>query len=117
MGEISKKPDKRELVAAIKRWEDASEKSEIADTKLNTLRSQIDDSRLDELIDGVIISKEREDINIIELVARAHEPESWNLDTITGIKNELNRIRKKIFDKLLPVNKRIAELLSGEPSD
>ena len=58
----------------------------------------------------------KEDINIIELVVLAHKPESWDFDIMIGIQNELKVIRKRIFNKLLPVNRRIGELLSGEPS-
>jgi hypothetical protein len=116
MGEANKKSDKAELRKAIQRWEEASRKSSEANTELYKLRSQISDSQLDQMIDDVTVSKEQEDINIIELVAHAHEPESWDINTMRGINNELNVIRKRIFDRLLPVNKRIEELLSGEPS-
>jgi hypothetical protein len=116
MGEANKESDKDELRKAIQRWEEASHKSSEADTELNKLRSQIDDSQLDRMIDEVMISKEQEDVNVIELVVRAHQPESRNIDTIRSIQKDLKIIRKRIFNKLLPVNKRIVELLSGEPS-
>jgi len=116
MGEANKKSDKEALRKAIQRWEEASEKSSAADNELYILRNQINGSQLDQMIDEAITSKEQEDINIIELVVCAHKPESWDIDTTKGIQNKLKVIRKRVFDKLLPVNKRIEELLSGEPS-
>ncbi len=116
MQEANKKPDKKELSEAIQRWEEASQKRGEADIGLDKLRNQINDSHLDKMIDEVIVASEREDINIAKLVIRLHEPESFNIDTVQSITNELRVIRKRIFDKVLPVNKRIAELLSGEQS-
>lgn len=119
MQEANKKPDKKELSEAIQRWEEAFHKAREADTGLAKLRYQISASHLGKIIDEVIMSGEREDINIAELVIRAHELKGWDIDISNkarSITDGLKVIRKRIFDKLLPVNRRIEELLSGEPS-
>ena len=59
MSEANKKSDKEALRKAIHRWEEASEKSSTADIGLNILRSQIYDSQLDQMMDEVIMLKEK----------------------------------------------------------
>ncbi len=116
MQKASEKPDKKELSEAIQRWKEANDKASEANIGLDRLRNQINDSHLDKMITEALVISERESINIAELVVRLHKPESWDIDTVRSIKKELEVIRKRIFDKVLPVNKRIEELLSGDQS-
>ena len=113
MVEANKKPDKEELTETTKRWEELGEKLNLVDSDLNKLRYQINDPQLNQLIDEAKISKEQENINIIELKYRAYNPESWEMNTMQGITDELRTVNKRVFENILPVNRRIEELLSG----
>lgn len=117
MGEANKKADTAELKKAIQRWEEASTKSQETSSNLEILRGQISDLQLYQMIEEAKIAQEKENTKIIEITMRAHKPENWTIEAMTSITNELKEVRKRIFNKLLPVNKRIEELLSGEPSD
>lgn len=116
MGEAQKKSDAAEMEKAIQCWKEASEKSKETSTTLEILRGQVSDSQLYQMIDEVKKSQENENTKIIEITMRAHKPENWNVESMNALNNELKEVRKRIFNKLLPVNKRIDELLSSEPS-
>jgi hypothetical protein len=107
----------KEIKEEIKHWEEASQKSSEASAKFEVVRSQVSDTRLYQMIEEVKNAEERENPNIIEAVARAQDIKNMNLETISAINKDLAEARKRIFDKLLPVNKRIEELLSGEQSE
>lgn len=48
----------------------------------------------------------------------AHNPDYYeSIEAFGELTSELKEARKRIFNKLLPVNKRIEELLSGEPNN
>ncbi|MFA5761538.1 MAG: hypothetical protein WC877_07250 [Dehalococcoidales bacterium] len=113
MMEVKNKGTKM-LSESIQRWEEASDKSKMANIELNILRHQISDPVLDQRISEAILVKDRESPHIINLVDLIHKPENWDLDTIKSIKDELEIIRIRKFDKILQVNKRIEELLSVE---
>lgn len=106
----------KEIMEEIKRWEEASNKSEEASAKFEILRSQVNDARLYQMIEEVKNVEEKESPKIIEAVARAQAPQNWNVEAMTAINREIKEARKRIFDKLLVANKRIEELLSGEPA-
>lgn len=98
----------------IRRWEEASEKSSEVLTKLEILRIQVGDRRLYHMIEDVKESAEEENPKIIAAVLRVQGTERLNIETLRAIAEELAEARKRIFDKVLPVNERIEELLSGE---
>ena len=116
MGEANKKADKTELREAIKRWEEASSKSEEARFNLEILIGQLSDSKLIQLIEEVKTAQENENTKVIEVTVLAHQPESMNIETMKRLNSEFREIHSKTLNKLLPVNKRIEDLLSGEPS-
>ena len=117
MGEANKKEDKTHLGEAIKRWEEASSKSKEAKSSLEILIGQLSDSRLLQMIEEVKAAQEEEEAKVIEVTVLAHRPESWNIETMMRLNEEFGKIHRRTLNKLLPVNKRIEELLSGEPSN
>lgn len=117
MGEANKKADKTELREAIKRWEEASSKSEEARFNLEILIGQLSDSKLIQLIEEVKTAQENENTKVIEVTVLAHQPESMNIETMKRLNRESREFHNITLSKLLPLNKRIEELLSGEPSN
>ena len=108
----------KEMLEAKSRWEGASVKSREADTEFENLRRLVSDSRLYKMMEEVKDAEERERPKIIETMMRAHDPQYYqNITAFSALTTELKESRKRIFDKLLVVNKRIEELLSGEPSE
>ena len=117
MVEADKKADKTELREAIKRWEEASDKSKEAKSNLEILIGQLSDSQLLQMVDEVKAAQENENTKVIEVTVLAHQKESMNIETMKRLNNEFREIHNRTLNKLLPVNKRIEELLSGEPSN
>lgn len=109
--------DAKEMEEAKKRWEEASDKSREADAEFENLRRLVSDSRLYQMIEEVKDAEGKESPKIIEIMMRAHNPQYYqNIEAFSALTRELKEARKRIFDKLLVMNKRIEELLSGEPS-
>ena len=98
----------------IRRWNEASEKSSEVLTRLEILRIQVGDRQLYNMIEDVKESAEEETPKIIAAVLRVQGTERLNIETLRAIAAELTEARKRIFDKVLPVNERIEKLLSGE---
>ena len=117
MGEANKKADKTELREAIKRWKEASGKSKEAKSNLEMLIGQLSDSQLLRMIEEVKAAQEGENEKVIEVTMLAHQPESMNIETMKRLNRELREVHNTTLSKLLPLNKRIEELLSGEPSN
>ena len=110
--------DAKEMQEAKKRWEEASHKSREADAEFENLRRLVSDSRLYQMIEEVKNAEEKERRKIIEIMTHAHNPQYYqNIEAFSALTRELTEVRKRIFDKLLVMNKRIEELLSGEPSN
>ena len=109
--------DAKEMQEAKKRWEEASKESREASAEFENLRRLVSDSRLYQMIEEVKEAEEKEKIKIIEIMMNAHNPQYYqNTEALSALTSELKEARKRIFDKLLVMNKRIEELLSGEPS-
>lgn len=117
MKEASKKDDGAELREAIKRWEEASDKSKEANSNLKILIGQLSDAQLLRMIEEVQANQEKEGEKVIEVTILAHQPESRNIETMKRLNSELREIHNTTLEILLPVNKRIEELLSGETSN
>jgi len=98
----------------IHRWDEASEKSSEALSQLEILRSQVSDIRLYHMIDEVQNTAGEENPKIIAAVMRFQDTKNLNMEIVRASLKDLAGARKRIFDKLLPVNERIEELLSGE---
>jgi len=117
MGEANKKADKTELGEAIKRWEEAIGKRDEARFHLEVLIGQLSDSQLLQMIKEVKAAQATENSKVIEVTLLAHQPESMNVATLTRLNKEFEEFHNITLSKLLPLNKRIEELLSGEPSN
>ena len=113
-GAYKRQEEPKRILDEIRRWEEASERSSEVLTKLEILRIQVGDRRLYHMIEDVKKSVEEENPKIIAAVLRVQDTEKMNLKIVRAIAEELAEARKRIFDKLLPVNERIEELLSGE---
>ena len=115
-GSYQRNADAKEIKEGIRLWEEASRKSSEASTKFGILRNQVSDVRLCQMIEEVKDAEGKEEPKIIEAVARAQDIKNMNLVTMRAINKDITEARKRILDKLLVMNKRIEELLSGEPS-
>ena len=117
MGEASKKEDKTKLKEAIKHWKEASGKLKEAKSNLEILIGQLSDTQLLQMIEEVKTAQEKEGEKVIEVTVLAHRPENMNIETLKRLKGEFREVHNLTLNKLLPVNKRIEELLSGESSN
>ena len=115
-GSYQRNADAKGIKEGIRLWEEASQKSSEASTKFEILRNQVSDARLCQMIEEVKNAEEKEEPKIIEAVSRAQDTKNMNLVTARAINKDIAEARKRILDKLLVMNKRIEELLSGEPS-
>jgi hypothetical protein len=113
-GAYKRQAEPKVILKEIHLWEEASEKSSEVSAKLEILRSQVSDSRLYHMIEEIMNSAEEENPKIIEAVMRVQDPKNLNMEILRTSLKDLTEARKRIFDKLLPVNKRIEELLSGK---
>lgn len=113
-GAYKRQEEPEKIWKEIHRWEEASEKSSEILAKLEILRSQVSDIRLYHMIEEVKNSAEEENPKIIAAVMRIQNTKNLNIEIVRATLENLAEARKRIFDKLLPVNKRIEELLSGE---
>ena len=116
-GAYKRGEDPEEIKEEIKRWKEASHKSREASAKFEIVKSQLSDTQLYQMIEEVKNVEEKERPKIIEAVARTQDRQNWNIEAMTAINREIEEARKRIFDKLLVANKRIDELLSGDPSN
>lgn len=113
-GAYRRQEEPKRIWDEIHRWEEASGKSDEVSLKLEILRSQVGDMHLYHMIDEVMNSAEEETPKIIQAVMRVQDIKNVNLEVLRATREDLAEARKRIFDKLLPVNKRIEELLSGK---
>ena len=56
-------------------------------------------------------------IEAAKIVQDANKPQNWNTEAFNTILKNRELVLKRLREKLLSVNRRIEELLSGEPSD
>ena len=80
------------------------------------LRGQISDNKLDKLIDDVTATQLEVDTQRMPLIRFFNNPGSADADAIESVMQEDELLLKKVRSQALKVNKRIEELLSGEPS-
>jgi hypothetical protein len=114
-GAYKRQEEPKKIWEEIHRWEEASEESSKVSAKLEILKSQVSDIRLYHMIEEVENAAEEETPKIIEAVMRIqNNTKTLNMEIVRATREDLAEARKRIFDKLLPVNKRIEELLSGE---
>lgn len=113
-GAYKRQEEPKRIREEIGRWDEASERSSEVLTKLEILRSQVGDRRLYNMIEEVNKSAEEENPKIIAAVLSIQTTENLDIEMVRAVARELGESRKRIFDKLLPVNERIEELLSGE---
>lgn len=113
-GAFKRKEEPKRVWEEIRAWGEAAEKSSEALSKLEVLKSQVGDIRLYHMIEEVNKSAEEENPRIIAAVLRVQDTKNLDIEIVRAVARDLAEARKRIFDKLLPVNERIEELLSGE---
>lgn len=114
-GAYKRHEEPQKIWEEIHRWEEASQESSKLSAKLEILKSQVSDIRLYHMIEDVENAAEEETPNIIEAVMRVqNNTKNLNMEIVRATRVTLAQARKRIFDRLLPVNKRIEELLTGE---
>ena len=113
-GAYKRQEQPEQIWKEIHRWEEASEKSSEVSAKLEILKNQVSDIRLYHMVEEVENSAEEENPKIMAAVIRVQDTKNLNIEIVRATCKDLAEARKRIFDKLLPVNKRIEELLSGE---
>jgi len=116
-GTYKRGDDPKDIREEIKSWEEASARFREAFAKLGMVQSQLSDAKLYQMIEEVKNTEESERPKIIEAVMRVQDIKNSTLEIINETNKDITEAQKRIFDKLLPVNKRIEELLSGESSN
>jgi hypothetical protein len=117
MGEANKNGNTTEITKSIERWYKMSEKRDEARFDMKVLVGQLSDSQLLKMIKEVEEAQTNENSKIIEITTLAHKPESLNVATMKKLNKEATHYHDITLSKVIPLNKRIEELLSGEPAD
>ncbi len=101
----------------IREFAEVSGKMQQLSSQLGILRAQVSDRKLDNLIEAVKDIQYEVDVQRMPLVRFFNNPGSADVNTLESALQTNEFLLKKIRNQNLQVNKRIEELLSGEPSD
>ena len=110
-GDTSKKQSE------IREFNEVSEQGKQVSSKFDMLRGQVSDNTLDSLIEAVRETQYEVNTARMPLIRFFNNPGSADTNTIESAIQEDESLHKEVRKQLLQVNKRIEELLSGEPSD
>jgi len=113
----SKKDNPEERARESKLWKESGDKSAQISSELAVLQGQLSDSTLAQMIENVIetywvISQELTKLQLI-----LTNPKDLDSNSLLSVIKEYRSIQNKLRGYLLNVNKRIDDLLSGEPSN
>ena len=100
----------------IREYIEVSERGKRLSSQLAGIRGEISDNILDNLIDAVLTKQYEIDLERMPLVRFFNEPGSVDIKAIESAMHKDEALRKEVRKIVLQVNKRIEELLSGEPS-
>lgn len=111
----NKKSDSKEIAQEIKLWEESGKNNLQVTSELEALQGQLSDSTLNQMIE---IAKEscweasQEGIRLLFIISNPKDSDTnLMLRTIKEYRSHLNKLRGYLFT----VNKRIDDLLIGEP--
>ncbi len=93
-----------------------SERMKQLTSQLEILRAQVSDSILGNLIEAVRVKQFEVEWERMPLLRFFNNPEGADADTLESAFQKDELLREEIQNRVLQVNKRIEELLSGEPS-
>jgi hypothetical protein len=117
------------LEKAIKSGDSTKEQSEIRafnevtkrgaqiSSQFDVLRGQVSDNTLDKLIEAVRETQYKVNTARMPLINFFNDPKGADIKTLESAMQKDELLRKEVSKHALQVNKRIEELLSGEPSD
>jgi len=106
-----------EWQSEIKEYTKVSEQMKQLTQRLGILRAQVSDKTLDNLIGNVRETQYNVDVVRSPIVEFFNNPSGANANTIESVMQQEESLLKKVREQVLHLNKRIEELLSGEPSD
>jgi hypothetical protein len=111
------KKESAERRLEIKKFFEVLDKMQQLSSQLNILRGQVSDSKLENLIEAVLDTQYKVDEQRMPLVRFFNNPGSADVKTFESALQTDEFLLKTVRDQILQVNKRIEELLSGEPSN
>jgi hypothetical protein len=101
----------------IKKYIDVSQHGERILSQFQVLRGQLSDSTLDNFIEALWEKQSAIKTARIPLLEFFNNPKEADINTILSATQREESLRNELRKELLKINKRIEELLSGEPSD
>ncbi len=96
-------------------WE-VMERGKRLSSQLRILHGQISDDMLDKRIEALRKTQYEVDLERMPLLRFVNNPGSADIDTLEAALQKDESVRKKVWNQVVQVNKRIEELLIGEPS-
>jgi len=106
----------QELERELERYKETAEKSTQVTSELAVLQGQISDSVLDQMIEAAKKAHWETAPERTKLVQLFNNPQNMDTNSLLSAVEKYDSILNNLRGYLLTVNKRIEELLSGEPS-
>lgn len=100
----------------IHEFNEVSERGKQVASQFEILRRQVSDNKLSELIEAVTETQYEVNTARQPLIRFFNNPSGVDANTIESALHKDESLRNEVSKKVLQVNKRIEELLSGEPS-
>ena len=94
-----------------------SEQGKQISSQFEILRGQVSDNTLSNLIEAVKETQYEVDTARMPLIRFFNNPSGSDISSLESAFREDESLHRKVWKQVLQVNKRIEELLSGEPSD
>ena len=101
----------------IREFGEISERMKKLSSEFNILREQVSDSKLVDLIEAVKSKQNEVDVQRMPLLRFFNNPGAADINTLESAFKKDESLLKEVRKQVLQVNKRIEELLSGEPSN
>ena len=114
--QAQKKKDPSELKQELELMEEVFHQSARFSSEVEILRGQVGDSKLDNLIQVVINAQSEAGVRIMPLLRLFNNPQNVGVNSLEAAFGEYQLVLQELRSKLLAVNKRVEELLIGEPS-
>lgn len=108
-------PNSRRTQQETEKFFEVSNRWQQLSSQVAILCGQVSDSKLYELIESVRQTQYMVETQRLPLIRFFNNPGNANANTIEAALQKDEALRKEINNQLLQVNKRIEELLSGEP--
>ncbi len=99
----------------IREFNEVSERMKQLSSQFDILRGQVSDNKLDNLIEAVRETQYEVDIARMPLIRFFNNPSGADINSLESAFQKDESLRKEVSKQVLQVNRRIEELLSGEP--